>query len=186
MAHTYESRDIINSNLGLSSTSNGPDTISKKGWEASDNNIFETLRVPLYAFSSKSYMHQLISSCIVAEKTFRNLRQMAEAHPDVHCVAVSHSDKPATDKWLQSIGGEVAVDVVVDHERQLYGRYGLGVSSMWHVFNPWSMSDVFKLAKAEQIKNRPTESGTRWQTAGTFGIDASGIVKYVQVAKQAR
>jgi hypothetical protein len=121
----------------------------------------------------------------VAEKTFLTLRQMAGAHPDLHCVAVSHSDKPATDKWLKSVGGEGAVEVIVDHERKLYGKYGLGVSSMWHVLNPWSMSDVFKLAKAEQIKNRPTESGTRWQIAGTFGVDASGIVKYVQVANQA-
>ena len=122
---------------------------------------------------------------VVAEKTFLSLRKIAEARSDVHCIAVSHSDESATDKWLKAIGGAGNVEVIVDHERKLYGQYGLGVSSAWHVLNPWSMSDVFKLAREQQIKNRPTESGTRWQTAGTFALDATGEVKYVQVAQQA-
>jgi hypothetical protein len=47
------------------------------------------------------------------------------------------------------------------------------------------MSDVFKLAREEKIVNRPTSSGSRWQTAGTFAVDSTGEVKYVQVAQQA-
>lgn len=86
---------------------------------------------------------------------------------------------------MEAIGGAGNVEVIVDHERKLYGQYGLGVSSAWHVLNPWSMSDVFKLAREEQIKNRPTESGSRWQTAGTFAIDSTGELRYVQVAQQA-
>jgi len=47
------------------------------------------------------------------------------------------------------------------------------------------MSDVFKLGREEKIVNRPTSSGTRWQTAGTFAIDSTGEVRYAQVAQQA-
>jgi len=68
--------------------------------------------------------------------------------------------------------------VVVDHERQVYVQYGLGISSFWHVLNPWSMSAVFKLGRDENIWNRPTESGSRWQTAGVFAMDSNGVVRY--------
>jgi peroxiredoxin len=121
----------------------------------------------------------------VAEQTLLSLRKIAEARSDVHCIAISHSDKASTDKWLQAVGGAGNVEIIVDHERKLYGQYGLGVSSAWHVLSPWSMGDVFKLARNEKIVNRPTESGTRWQTAGTFAVDASGEIQYVQVATQA-
>lgn len=140
--------------------------------------------LPLYVFilyHSKCYF--LIST--VAEQTFLSLRKIAEARSDVHFIAVSHSDKTSTDKWLEAVGGAGNVEIIVDHERKLYGQYGLGVSSAWHVLNPWSMADVFKLARTEKIANRPTESGTRWQTAGTFAMDASGEVQYVHIAKQA-
>jgi len=83
---------------------------------------------------------------------------------------------------LESVGGPGHVDVVVDHERRLYGAYGLGISSFWHVLNPWSMSNVFKLGREEGIWNRPTESGSRWQTAGTFAASGTGVVKYAKVA----
>ena len=75
------------------------------------------------------------------------------------------------------------MQVVVDHERQVYAAYGLGVSSWWHVLNPWSMATVFKLGREEKIWNRPTESGSRWQTAGEFAVDPSGIVQYSHSAQ---
>ena len=96
----------------------------------------------------------------------------------MQCIAVSHSDKPSTDKWVESVGGAGDVQVVVDHERKIYALYGLGVASFWHVLNPWSLGAVFTMARQEKIVNRPTESGTRWQTSGVFAVDASGTVKY--------
>jgi hypothetical protein len=47
------------------------------------------------------------------------------------------------------------------------------------------MYSVYKLAKDEKIWNKGTESGTRWQTAGSFAVDTEGVVKWVQVAKAA-
>jgi len=108
---------------------------------------------------------------------------MAEDNRDVHWIAVSHSDQPSTDRWVESVGGTGNVEVIVDHERKIYAAYGLGVSSWWHVLNPWSMANVFKLGRQEKIWNRPTESGSRWQTAGVFAVDASGVVRYSHPAQ---
>jgi hypothetical protein len=47
------------------------------------------------------------------------------------------------------------------------------------------MYSAFKLAKDEKIWNKGTESGTRWQTAGSFAVDKEGIVRWVKVAKAA-
>ena len=131
----------------------------------------------------------LINACTdtgtVAEKVFVSLRKLAQDNPDVHCVAVSHSDESATDKWADAVGGGGHIEVIVDHDRKLYGAYGLGISSLWHVLSPWSMADVFSLGRSEGIGVRPTESGTRWQTAGTFGVDSEGIIRYAHVAEQA-
>ena len=107
------------------------------------------------------------------------------AHPNIKCIAVSHSDKSSTDKWIGAIGGAGQVEVIVDPERTTYGKWGLGVSSFWHVLNPWSMTNVLKVGKEEKIWNRPTESGSRWQISGTFVVDGKGVVRYVQVAQAA-
>lgn len=39
------------------------------------------------------------------------------------------------------------------------------------------------MAKDEKIWNKGTENGNRWQTAGSFAVDAVGVVKWVQVPK---
>jgi hypothetical protein len=76
------------------------------------------------------------------------------------------------------VGGAGDIEVIVDADRKIYGQYGLGVASIWHVLNPWSLGAVFTLARDEKIKNRPTESGTRWQTSGVYAADAQGVVRY--------
>jgi len=116
----------------------------------------------------------------VAEKTFKDLRQLADEHNDVDFIAVSHSDEQSTDKWVISVGGHRETKVIVDSDREIYAQWGLGVSSAWHVLNPWSLWNVFSLGNKEQIWNRPTESGSRWQTAGSFAIDKDGIVEWAR------
>lgn len=44
---------------------------------------------------------------------------------------------------------------------------------------------MYKLGKGEGIWNRGTESGTRWQTSGSFAIDKEGMVRWVEVARSA-
>ena len=93
-------------------------------------------------------------------------------------MAVSHSAEDSTARWVESVGGAGSIKVIVDSERKVYGHYGLGISSFWSVLNPWSMAEVFKLGRNQNIWNRPTESGSRWQSAGLFAVDSQGIVRY--------
>lgn len=114
------------------------------------------------------------------------MRDAATRHPDVHFVAVSHSDQVSTDRWLEAVGpGTGALEVLVDADRALFAQWGLGVSSLWHVLSPWSMYSVYRLGAQEGIWNRPTESGNRWQTAGTFAVDKEGVVRWGGPARQA-
>lgn len=123
--------------------------------------------------------------CPFAEKTFRSFRAAASTHPSLNFVAVSHSDQSATHKWLEAVGGAENVRIIVDSERELFARWGLGVSSFWHVLNPASMWSVYKLGKEQGIWNRPTESGNRWQTSGSFAVDRNGVVRWGGAAGRA-
>ncbi|KAF2727189.1 hypothetical protein EJ04DRAFT_145402 [Polyplosphaeria fusca] len=116
--------------------------------------------------------------CPFAEKTFMSLRKAASEHPDTRFIAVSHSDDESTRHWVDALGGAEGVLVVVDASREAYASWGLGVSSFWHVLNPWSLYSVYKLGKQENIWNRPTESGSRWQCSGSFAVNEEGTVRW--------
>jgi hypothetical protein len=129
-----------------------------------------------------------VHNVIVAEDTFLKLRQLASSNPDIKFVAVSHSDEASTKKWLEQVGGPGAsnlIDVIVDAERQIYAAWGLGTSSLLHVLSPAGLYAVFKLSKGKGIRNRPTESGSRWQTAGSWAVDGTGVVRWGGVAGRA-
>lgn len=111
------------------------------------------------------------------------LRDMAEQNPEVQCIAISHSDQPATEKWLKDVGGAGKVEVVVDSRQESFSNYGLGLSSVWAVLNPSSLSAAINIGKAEGYGVRPTESGSRWQEAGLFAADAGGKIAYSHKAQ---
>ncbi|KAM0202567.1 hypothetical protein ACHAPA_010397 [Fusarium lateritium] len=117
--------------------------------------------------------------------TLLALADLSDKVPNVHCVAISHSSGEATDNWLPQVGGTWNVDVVIDEERNLYANWGLGISSTWHAVNPLTLWNVFSLGKNEGIWNRPTESGSRWQTGGAFAVDRDGTIRWAQVARTA-
>lgn len=85
-------------------------------------------------------------------------------------MAVSHSSPEATERWVIQVGGNWDVEVVIDEERELYARWGLGVATTWHVLSPLVLYRTLQLGKQENFWNRPTESGSRWQTAGAFAL----------------
>lgn len=114
-----------------------------------------------------------------------SLRSLAAEDSTRNYIAVSHSSPSSTEKWLASIDGPGKVQVIVDDSRELHAAWGLGVSDVWHVLNPWAMYSLYTLGKKEGIWNKPTESGSRWQTAGSFAVDAEGKVKWEKVAKAA-
>lgn len=110
------------------------------------------------------------------------MKEAAEQNANTQCIAVSHSDKSSTDKWLKDVGGAGKVEVVVDDQRQIFSAYGLGLSSFWAVLNPSSLGNAMSIGKQEGINIRPTESGSRWQEAGMFAVDGPGIVTYAHKA----
>lgn len=120
-----------------------------------------------------------------AEKIFKNLTALSVRHKEVHFIAVSHSSAEATERWVVHVGGNWEVRVVVDEERELYARWGLGLSNTWHVMSPLTLYKTFRLGKDENIWNRPAESGTRWQTGGAFAVDKDGTVKWAKPAATA-
>ena len=130
-------------------------------------------------------IRKLTHSNAVAEKTYKQLTALSDQHRDVHFVAVSHSSTEATERWLPQVGGVWQTDVIVDDKRELYAKWGLGLSSLWHTFNPMSLYNVYRLGQDEGIWNKPTESGSRWQTSGAFAVDADGTVRWTHVSKTA-
>ncbi|KFA63048.1 hypothetical protein S40285_06389 [Stachybotrys chlorohalonatus IBT 40285] len=138
--------------------------------------------------------------CAFAQKTFLNLRAIANRYAgSIHCVAVSHSSQQATKKWIDLMGGAWTVQVVIDEDRSIYAAWGLGVGSMWYVFNPTTQMQGWKetgwlgekVAGAIQRKGNQTKAptaneddddavnmtmGNKWQEAGAFAVDGKGTV----------
>lgn len=75
--------------------------------------------------------------------------------------------------------------IINDVDRSLYAAWGLGTSSYWHVLSPSGLYAVYALGKKRDIWNRPTESGSRWQTAGSWAVDGQGIVRWGEKAGKA-
>lgn len=121
----------------------------------------------------------------VAEKTFRNLAELSTKYKGIRCIAVSHSSEDATERWVEQVGGEWEVRVLVDEARDLYAAWGLGLGSYWSVWNPRIIASAVRLSQTDRIANRTTESGSRWQTGGAFAVDAMGVVRWAQVASSA-
>lgn len=124
-------------------------------------------------FSSGLVASELIQMTAVAEKSFRDLRSTAASQ--VQFIVVSHSNTAATQKWLSSVGGAGHVRALADSERKLYAQWGLGVSSFWHVLNPWSLLECVQHRQARGYLEQA-------QTAGSFGADYQGIVRWSRKA----
>lgn len=133
----------------------------------------------LQSFLLRTYSLQSLTSirAVVAERDFKRLQKVAEQHPAIRCIAISHSNNLSTRKWLQAIGGHDKVHVIVDDGRTIYAKWGLGVAGWTHMA-PGAFWTLYMLARREGIRNRPTESGSRWQTAGNWAVDGSGIVRW--------
>ncbi|KAK4456058.1 hypothetical protein QBC34DRAFT_453807 [Podospora aff. communis PSN243] len=115
-----------------------------------------------------------------AEKTFNLLTSFSTRHPDISCIAVSHSPREATEKWIVDVGGEWEVEVVVDEERRVYKAWGLGEVGVWHEFNPRVLVRRWILGRDEGIWGTEEQTGTRWQVGGAFGVDTGGWVRWVK------
>ncbi|KAJ7463420.1 hypothetical protein B0H11DRAFT_2152728 [Mycena galericulata] len=117
--------------------------------------------------------------CPFSEKTFKSLRTAAAGSPDIRFVAVSQGDQGTTERWLDAIGGGAGgLEIVVDPDRDLFARWGLGLSTLSHFLSFAGMWTAYRLGRDEGIWGRSTESGNRWQTSGSFAVDGEGTVKW--------
>ncbi|KAJ5355102.1 uncharacterized protein N7496_012314 [Penicillium cataractarum] len=123
--------------------------------------------------------------CPFSEATFLAMRTAATQHPNISFIAISHSDQQSTEKWLADLKGPGSVTVVVDAERSIYAKWGLGVVSWGHVISPAALVNAWKLGKEQGIWNRPTESGSRWQSGGYWAVDQEGYVRWGYPAARA-
>jgi len=106
----------------------------------------------------------------------RALRDAAERSPEVQWIAISHASEEATTRWCEAVGGAGRVVVASDPSRRAYADWGLGLTSVGHFAGRRSLAAVATLAR-RGIRNRHPH-GTRWQSAGTFALDATGIVRW--------
>jgi hypothetical protein len=120
------------------------------------------------------------TGCPFAEATMIALRDMPG---ELDRVAVSHAPADATARWCEAIGGCGDVRLLHDPERESYAAWGLGRSSLGHFMGRRSLAEVGRLAK-RGIRNRHPD-GTRWQQAGTFAVDADGIVRWRHLPRHA-
>jgi hypothetical protein len=116
------------------------------------------------------------TGCPFAELTMQMLRSAAEDAPDVQWIAISHATDEETGRWCRAVGGAASVAVASDPSRLAYARWGLGRTSLGHFMGRSSLAAVADLAR-RGIRNRHPD-GTRWQSAGTFALDAEGIVRW--------
>jgi hypothetical protein len=123
------------------------------------------------------------TGCPFAESTMRGLRQAARDAPQLSWVAVSHARRDATDRWCEAVGGCDGVSVMSDPARAAYAAWGLGRTTLAHFLGARSLRAVARLARAG-IRNRHP-SGTRWQSAGTFALDAQGVVRWRHLPEHA-
>jgi hypothetical protein len=117
------------------------------------------------------------TGCPFAEATIRLLRDAAaERSALIQWVAISHAPEQATEHWREAVGGAGRVELVSDPTRRSYAAWGLGQTTLGHFLGRRSLSRVATLAR-RGIRNRHP-SGTRWQQAGTFVLDAEHIVRW--------
>ncbi|KAI8951844.1 hypothetical protein F4801DRAFT_578162 [Xylaria longipes] len=118
--------------------------------------------------------------CAFAQKSFLALRTLAsKKQGSLRCVAVSHSSAAATRRWMDMLGGAWNVEVVIDEGRAIYAAWGLGLGSVWYMFNPttqvqgWKEKGWLGIKVADAIQR--TGEADRLAAAAAAGTNDSGV-----------
>lgn len=114
--------------------------------------------------------------CPFAEATMKRMGTLAQAHPEIDFVAVTHSPLELAQTWCDSFGGAGPQRIVPDPAREHYAAWGVGISDRQHFAGKASMAAVKELLD-EGIHNRRA-SGSRWQAAATFAVDPAGTIRW--------
>ena len=121
--------------------------------------------------------------CPFAEATVRRMAALAEQHPDLDFLAVTHSGEAPSRSWCDAFGGAARVQVVCDPDRERYAAWGVGLSDRTHFAGSDSLTALKRLLD-EGIHNR-WASGNRWQAAATFAVDPAGVLRWRHAPRHA-
>jgi hypothetical protein len=121
--------------------------------------------------------------CPFAELTMKTLDEASGRYPHVQFLAVSQGTPAATRRWCAELQMGYGVMVVDDPTGEIYTAWGLGLTSLGHFLGIRSVCRGAALA-ARGIRNRHP-SGNRWQGAGTFGLDATGVLRWRHLPEHA-
>lgn len=111
------------------------------------------------------------------------LRDTASGTPEIEWIAVSHAPDADTSQWCRTVGGSGAVRVLSDPDRAAYAAWSLGRTSLSIFIGRQSLTAVAQQARAGIRNSHP--SGTRWQSAGTFALDAQHIIRWRHIPEHA-
>lgn len=112
--------------------------------------------------------------CPFAENTVKQLRVWAEQHPQVAVFIVSHGNASQSTTWINALGGLGRLRLVIDTQRELHAKWGVGFSNFWHFAGPSSLLGVAALL-FKGIRNR-SAAGTRWQRAAIFLLNGECVI----------
>ncbi len=85
--------------------------------------------------------------CPFAESTVRAMTEVADLHPEIRWIVVSHASLAATDRWCAEVRAGLRLELVIDERRELYAAWGLGRSSLAHFAGPRSLASVARLRR---------------------------------------
>ncbi|KAI0018133.1 hypothetical protein F4780DRAFT_541594 [Xylariomycetidae sp. FL0641] len=105
--------------------------------------------------------------CAFAQKSFLALRDLAtKKQGGLRCVAVSHASAAATRKWVDLLGGAWSVELLLDPDRAVYAAWGLGLGTVWSMFNPATQSQA-------------------WREKGWLGVKVADSIQKTGAAREA-
>jgi hypothetical protein len=121
--------------------------------------------------------------CPFAEATVREASALAAEQPAIDFITVTHSREKPSRTWCDAFGGAAGVQIVCDPDCARYAAWGVGLSDRHHFAGSESLAALWRLLD-QGIHNR-WASGNRWQSAATFAVDASGVVRWRHAPRHA-
>ena len=123
------------------------------------------------------------TGCPFAEAMLKDLSELADEHAELHCVAVCHGEHDITQAWINQFELSPELNIYFDDNRELYGKWGLGYSNIFHLANPKMLYSLISLLP-QGIHNRDA-SGTRWQPHASFLVCPDQTVQWVHYPQHA-
>jgi AhpC/TSA antioxidant enzyme len=120
------------------------------------------------------------TGCPFAEELCKQASSISEANPELNVIVVAHGEEPIARAWFDEIKLAPSITALVDPDRDLYGRWGLGYCDASELMAPKVLWRVGSLM-LKGIRNRKA-SGTRWQRQAVFVVDKEGRVAWRHIA----